>query len=161
VVSELSSRHGEGSGRAWIRWAGCYAGTRPPHGLREYTRRISESSSSSSPKNLPFDQIHPCELPPITSKESRPDWFSPHSQSSEATALLLQNVEILIEKTARSDIHTDVLPLILNSFESNVPELQVRALLLFLMMERCSADDILLPLTITSLLSHVLLLCLL
>lgn len=51
---------------------------------------------------------------------------SPPPQSAQATALLLQNLEILVEKTARSDWHCDVLPLILNSFETNVPELQVR-----------------------------------
>lgn len=51
----------------------------------------------------------------------------PHTetQSAQATALLLGNLEILIEKTARGDLHSDVLPLILNSFETSVPELQV------------------------------------
>lgn len=59
----------------------------------------------------------------------------PNPQSAAATALLLQNLDILVEKTARSDVQSDVLPLILNSLETNVPELQVCILMCLIMKE--------------------------
>ena len=43
----------------------------------------------------------------------------------QATALLIENLDILIDKTARSDFQSDVLPMILSAFETNSPQLQV------------------------------------
>lgn len=48
-----------------------------------------------------------------------------HLILKQATALLLENVDILIDKTARSDLQADILPLILGSFHTNSSQVQV------------------------------------
>ena len=47
------------------------------------------------------------------------------SSSHQATAVLLENVDILIDKTAKSDLQADILPLIISSFQTNCPQNQV------------------------------------
>lgn len=46
-------------------------------------------------------------------------------KSIQATVTLLENLHIILEKTPREDIRTDVLPLLFNAFESNTIQIQV------------------------------------
>lgn len=46
-------------------------------------------------------------------------------KSIQATVTLLENLHVILEKTPREDIRTDVLPLLFNSFESNTIQIQV------------------------------------
>lgn len=52
-------------------------------------------------------------------------------KSIQATVTLLENLHIILEKTPREDIRTDVLPLLFNSFESNTIQIQVRYVLIY------------------------------
>lgn len=50
-------------------------------------------------------------------------------KSIQATVTLLENLHIILEKTPPSDIRTEILPLLFNSFESNTMQIQSAALL--------------------------------
>lgn len=49
-------------------------------------------------------------------------------KSIQATVTLLENLHIILEKTPQSDIRSEVLPLLFNSFESNTMQIQSAAL---------------------------------
>ncbi|XP_054169221.1 SCY1-like protein 2 [Oppia nitens] len=49
-------------------------------------------------------------------------------KSVQATVTLLENIDILIGKTAQSDLKTDVLPMLYASFDSSTPQIQCAAL---------------------------------
>ena len=42
----------------------------------------------------------------------------------QATVTLLENIDILMAKTPKADIKSDVLPMVYNSFESTAPQIQ-------------------------------------
>ena len=46
-------------------------------------------------------------------------------KSIQATVTLLENLHVILEKTPREDIRTEVLPLLFNSFESSTIQIQV------------------------------------
>lgn len=46
-------------------------------------------------------------------------------KSIQATVTLLENLHIILEKTPREDIRTEVLPLLFNAFESTTIQVQV------------------------------------
>lgn len=50
-------------------------------------------------------------------------------KSIQATVTLLENLHIILEKTPPSDIRSEILPLLFNSFESNTMQIQSAALL--------------------------------
>ncbi|CAG2100888.1 unnamed protein product [Medioppia subpectinata] len=45
-------------------------------------------------------------------------------KSVQATVTLLENIDVLIGKTAQSDLKTDVLPMLYGSFDSTSPQIQ-------------------------------------
>lgn len=47
-------------------------------------------------------------------------------KSIQATVTLLENLHVILEKTPREDIRTEVLPLLFNSFESSTIQIQVK-----------------------------------
>lgn len=51
-------------------------------------------------------------------------------KSIQATVTLLENLHVILEKTPREDVRSEILPLLFNSFESNTIQVQVRKLLL-------------------------------
>lgn len=42
----------------------------------------------------------------------------------QATVTLLENIEVLMAKSPKADIRSDVLPMVYNSFESTAPQIQ-------------------------------------
>jgi SCY1-like protein 2 len=51
----------------------------------------------------------------------------------QATVTLLENLHIILEKTPRDDIRTEVLPMLYNAFESTTIQVQVSTFLFILM----------------------------
>lgn len=47
-------------------------------------------------------------------------------KSIQATVTLLENLHVILEKTPREDVRSEILPLLFNSFESNTIQVQVR-----------------------------------
>lgn len=52
-------------------------------------------------------------------------------KSIQATVTLLENLHVILEKTPRDDIRSEVLPLLFNSFESTTIQVQVGVFLLY------------------------------
>lgn len=53
-------------------------------------------------------------------------------KSIQATVTLLENLHVILEKTPREDVRSEILPLLFNSFESNTIQVQVRKVCEFL-----------------------------
>lgn len=51
-------------------------------------------------------------------------------KSIQATVTLLENLHVILEKTPREDVRSEILPLLFNSFESNTIQVQVRIILM-------------------------------
>lgn len=47
-------------------------------------------------------------------------------KSIQATVTILENLHVILEKTPRDDIRSEVLPLLFNAFESTTIQVQVR-----------------------------------
>jgi SCY1-like protein 2 len=47
-------------------------------------------------------------------------------KSIQATVILLENLHVILEKTPRDDIRSEVLPMLYNALESTTPQVQVR-----------------------------------
>lgn len=47
-------------------------------------------------------------------------------KSIQATVTILENLHVILEKTPRDDIRSEVLPLLFNAFESTTIQVQVK-----------------------------------
>lgn len=74
-------------------------------------------------QNKKFSIQFSCSFFKIYIKFSRAVLVSP--KSIQATVTLLENLHVILEKTPREDIRSEILPLLFNSFESNTIQVQV------------------------------------
>lgn len=77
------------------------------------------------------DEYQNCILPLIRNLYHAP-------RSVQATVILLENINVLIRKTAQQEIKNDILPMLFNSLDSTQPQIQVSLPVQYLLQnERC------------------------